>query len=167
MYGDALRQAEALDGKIGALLASPGEATLAAAREAWRAARVPYQQTEGFRFGNPVVDDWEGRVNAWPLDEGLIDYVDPATGGATDENPLGGLNLVATTTLVLGGETVDATTITPALLETINGADGIETNVARGYHAIEFLLWGQDLNGHGPGAGERPWTDYAAGDDCT
>ena len=59
-----------------ALLATPSEATLAAARDAWLAARVPYMQTEVFRFGNPVVDDWEGRVNAWPLDEGLIDYVD-------------------------------------------------------------------------------------------
>jgi putative iron-regulated protein len=33
--------------------------------------------------------------------------------------------------------------------------------VATGYHAIEFLLWGQDLNGTGPGAGNRPWTDYS------
>src|SRR5690606_39021314 len=32
--------------------------------------------------------------------------------------------------------------------------------VATGYHAIEFLLWGQDLNGTGPGAGERPATDF-------
>ena len=30
---------------------------------------------------------------------------------------------------------------------------GSEANVATGYHAIEFLLWGQDLNGTGPGAG--------------
>ena len=59
-------------------------------------------------------------------------------------------------------------TITPALLEdTLQEADAIEANVATGYHAIEFLLWGQDLNGTGPGAGNRPWTDYAAGDACT
>ena len=32
-------------------------------------------QSEVFRFGNAVVDDWEGQMNAWPLDEGLIDYV--------------------------------------------------------------------------------------------
>jgi putative iron-regulated protein len=62
---------------------------------------------------------------------------------------------------------VDASVITPALLGEINEADGIESNVARGYHAVEFLLWGQDLNGHGPGAGERPWTDYADGEACT
>ena len=39
-------------------------------------------------------------------------------------------------------------------------AGGVESNVATGYHAIEFLLWGQDLNGTGPGAGNRPATDY-------
>ena len=55
-----------------------------AARTAWLAARVPYQQTEAYRFGNPIVDDWEGKLNAWPLDEGLIDYVDASYGGATD-----------------------------------------------------------------------------------
>ena len=63
---------------------------------------------------------------------------------------------------------MDAGTITPALIaDTLNEADGIETNVARGYHAIEFLLWGQDLNGTGPGAGDRPFTDYAQGEACT
>ena len=44
-------------------------------RSAWLAARVPYMQSEVFRFGNTIIDDWEGQVNAWPLDEGLIDYV--------------------------------------------------------------------------------------------
>ena len=32
--------------------------------------------------------------------------------------------------------------------------------MATGYHAIEFLLWGQDLNGTGPGAGARPASDF-------
>ena len=58
-----------------------------AARARWLEARVPYQRTEAYRFGNPIVDGWEGKVNAWPLDEGLIDYVDQSYGGATDENP--------------------------------------------------------------------------------
>ncbi len=44
--------------------------------------------------------------------------------------------------------------------------DGVESNVATGYHAIEFLLWGQDLNGTNPGAGNRPATDYSLSD-CT
>lgn len=84
-YGDSLTTARALQEAVEALIADPSEANLAAARAAWIDARVPYQQTEVFRFGNAIVDDWEGKVNAWPLDEGLIDYVDASYGGATDE----------------------------------------------------------------------------------
>ena len=57
-YGDSLTTAQALQGAVDALIATPSEATLTAAREAWKAARVPYRQTEVFRFGNPIVDDW-------------------------------------------------------------------------------------------------------------
>ena len=79
-YGDARITAEKLLEAVKALTAQPTAETLTAARKAWLDARPPYQQTEGFRFGNAIVDDWEGRVNAWPLDEGLIDYVDPSYG---------------------------------------------------------------------------------------
>ena len=167
-YADSLATAKTLQSAVNALVANPSAENLQAAKSAWLAARVPYQQTEVYRFGNAIVDDWEGKVNAWPLDEGLIDYVDTSYGGATDENAAAVLNVIANPSFVLGGETVDAATITPALLEnTLQEADGVEANVATGYHAIEFLLWGQDLNGHGTGAGNRPWTDYAAGDACT
>lgn len=167
-YADSLATAKVLQAAVAALADKPSAENLEATKKAWLAARVPYQQTEVFRFGNAIVDDWEGKVNAWPLDEGLIDYVDTAYGGATDENAVAVLNVIANPMFELGGTTVDATMITPALLEeTLQEADGVEANVATGYHAIEFLLWGQDLNGHGAGAGARPWTDYAAGDDCT
>ncbi|UTH44908.1 imelysin family protein [Loktanella salsilacus] len=167
-YADSLITAQALQTAVGALLDQPSEAALQAARTAWIAARVPYMQTEAYRFGNAIVDDWEGRVNAWPLDEGLIDYVDATYGGATDENEFAVLNVVANPSFTLSGEEVDASAITPALLQdTLQEADGVEANVATGYHAVEFLLWGQDLNGTDAGAGDRPWTDYAAGDDCT
>ncbi|MGR3443294.1 MAG: imelysin family protein [Thalassococcus profundi] len=167
-YADSLATAQELQAAVEALIADPSEATLTDARAAWKAARVPYQQTEVYRFGNPMVDDWEGKVNAWPLDEGMIDYVDASYGGATDANELVALNIIATPEPMIAGQTVDATSITPDLIaDTLNEADGIETNVARGYHAIEFLLWGQDLNGTEAGAGDRPWTDYAQGGDCT
>jgi putative iron-regulated protein len=167
-YADSLATAQTLQTAVEALLAKPSAEALEAARAAWRAARVPYMQTEVYRFGNPIVDDWEGRVNAWPLDEGLIDYVDAVYGGATDENAYAVLNVVASPAFTLSGQDIDASEITPALLQdTLQEADGVEANVATGYHAVEFLLWGQDLNGTGPGAGERPWTDYASGDDCT
>jgi putative iron-regulated protein len=166
-YEDALATARALDAAADALIANPSAATLAAAREAWKVARVPYQQTEVYRFGNPIVDDWEGRVNAWPLDEGLIDYVDPSYGTESDENALYTANVIANLSIEINGEKVDATRITPEFLSgTLQEAGEIEANVATGYHAIEFLLWGQDLNGTGPGAGNRPYTDFDAAN-CT
>ncbi|MEO0342348.1 MAG: imelysin family protein [Pseudomonadota bacterium] len=167
-YADSLTTAKTLQAAVDAFLATPSAEGLQAAKTAWLAARVPYQQTEVYRFGNAIVDDWEGKVNAWPLDEGLIDYVDASYGGPSDENEFAVLNVVANASFTLSGETIDASSITPALLEeTLHEADGVEANVATGYHAVEFMLWGQDLNGHGTGAGNRPWTDYAAGDACT
>lgn len=159
-YEDSLTTAKALDAAVKALVASPSDATLKAARDAWLAARPPYQQTEAFRFGNAIVDDWEGRVNAWPLDEGLIDYVDASYGTESDENKFYTVNVIANAKIANGGETIDATTITPDVLRQLQEVGGIEANVATGYHAIEFLLWGQDLNGTGPGAGNRPASDY-------
>ena len=165
-YDDSVATAQALQQAVAALVAQPSEATLGAARSAWTAARVPYPQTEAFRFGNPIVDDWEGRVNAWPLDEGLIDYVAEGTPSAED-NELAQLNVIANPDLKIGADTLDAATITPDTIRALHEAGGIEANVASGYHAIEFLLWGQDLNGTGPGTGNRPHTDYARGADCT
>jgi len=161
-YEDALSTAKALDAAIDALIAGPSDATLNAAKDAWKAARVPYQQTEAFRFGNPIVDEWEGRVNAWPLDEGLIDYVDASYGTESDSNALYVANVIANSRLSIDGNELDATEITPALLqEQLQEAAGVESNVATGYHAIEFLLWGQDLNGTNAGAGARAFTDYS------
>lgn len=166
-YGDSLEMARELDAAIGELVAAPSEATLQAARDAWRAARVPYQQTEAYRFGNPVVDEWEGRVNAWPLDEGMIDYVAASYGDESDANYFYTANIIANPLVDIGGISVDAASITPELLaETLHEIDGVEANVATGYHALEFLLWGQDLNGTNPGAGSRPYTDYSPAN-CT
>ena len=158
-YEDSLARAIELKAAVDAFVAAPSDATLEAAKTAWRAARVPYQQTEAFRFGNPTVDEWEGKVNAWPLDEGLIDYID-GDHGQNEENPFATANVIANPTFEVAGTTVDATEITPALIESLHEFDGIEANVASGYHAIEFLLWGQDLNGTDHGAGARPATDF-------
>ncbi len=147
-YQDSLTTAQTLQNAVNALVADPSAEALQTAKDAWLAARVPYQQTEVYRFGNPIVDDWEGKVNAWPLDEGLIDYVDASYGGPTDDNEFAALNVIANPSFTLSGAHIDASKITPTLLEdTLQEADGVEANVATGYHAIEFLLWGQDLNG--------------------
>ncbi|CAN7177722.1 imelysin family protein [Mesorhizobium amorphae] len=160
-YEDSLTTAQALDKAVDALLAKPSVDTLNAAREAWKASRVPYQQTEVYRFGNKLVDDWEGKVNSWPLDEGLIDYVAKSYGTESDTNALYSANVIANKEIEINGKKVDASKLSPEFLSgTLQEAGGVEANVATGYHAIEFLLWGQDLHGTGPGAGERPYTDY-------
>ena len=166
VFSDAASTGKALQAAVDALLADPSEATLKAAREAWLAARVPYMQTEVFRFGNPVVDEWEGQLNAWPLDEGLIDYVAEDYQHALG-NPGAQANIIANTEIQVGEDKIDVSEITGELLASLNELGGSEANVATGYHAIEFLLWGQDLNGTEPGAGERPYTDYVVGEGAT
>lgn len=140
-YRDTAAQAADLQAKVEAFLAAPSEAGLEAARDAWRAAREPYLQSEVFRFydgpiDNPI-DGPEGQINAWPLDENYIDYVagDDAAGIVNDPEA-----------------TIDA-----EALMALNEAGG-EANIATGYHAIEFLLWGQDHDPDGPG--DRPYTDF-------
>jgi putative iron-regulated protein len=158
-YSDSLAGAKRLQKAVDDMLARPSPQTLAAARKAWIDARVPYLQSEAFRFTNPIVDAWEGKVNAWPLDEGLIDYV--ASNDRDSDNPLFAANIIANRIVKVDGNDVDAGRITTDLLrETLHEAGGLRANVATGWHAIEFLLWGQDLNGTGPGAGNRPHTDY-------
>ncbi|MBU5693888.1 imelysin family protein, partial [Vibrio cholerae] len=76
-------------------------------------------------------------------------------------------NIIANTALTIGATKVDVKEITPELLASLNEIGGSEANVASGYHAIEFLLWGQDLNGTKAGAGTRSYTDYLQGKACT
>ncbi|MCW8332925.1 imelysin family protein [Vibrio paucivorans] len=166
VFADALTTAKTLDKSIDAFLSNPSEKSLAEVKQAWLDSRVPYQQSEVFRFGNAVVDDWEGQLNAWPLDEGLIDYV-----AADYQYELGNegasANIVANEKITIGATTLDTAKITPELIADLNEVGGSEANVASGYHAIEFLLWGQDLNGTNAGAGERAYTDFVVGKGCT
>jgi len=141
-YQDAYTTAVALQGKVNAFVATPTEATLNAAKTAWLAAREPYGQTEAYRFyGGPIEEEWgDGQINSWPLDEAFIDYVaDDAASGIINDTE---------------------TEITAAYLQSVNQADA-EENVATGYHAIEFLLWGQDLTAPSEKKpGQRSYTDY-------
>ncbi|MEB0075512.1 imelysin family protein [Pseudomonas sp. CCI3.2] len=166
VFSDAESTAKTLRTSVDHFLAKPNDKTLKAARDAWVAARVPYMQTEVFRFGNTVIDDWEGQVNAWPLDEGLIDYVASDYQSALG-NPGATANIIANPQIQLGEDTMDVKEISPQTLASLNELGGSEANVATGYHAIEFLLWGQDLNGTDAGAGERPPTDYIEGPGAT
>jgi len=149
-YADTLVAAEAMQAEIEAFIAAPSAAGLDGARAAWLAARERYGVTEVFRFyGGPIdaePDNLEGQINSWPLDEVYIDYV--------EGEPDGGIINDATRYPELG---VD-------LLRELNGAGG-EDDISTGWHAIEFLLWGQDLRADGPG--DRPFTDFVDGETGT
>ena len=149
-YEQSLADARALQRRIGEFLASPSEARLAAARQAWLASRVSYGQTEVYRFyGGPIdfVDEKTGeegpevRVNAWPLNEAYLDYVKDSPQAGIIHDPKVALTL--------------------ASLKASNMAKD-EADVSTGYHAIEFLLWGQDFSAVGPGT--RPASDYLPGE---
>ena len=144
-YSVSLASATAMDQAVDAFVASPSDDTLALAKSAWLEARYDYGVTEVFRFyGGPIDDEetgTEGLINAWPLDEAYIDYVE----GVADS---GIVNDPATY------PTIDAATITAA------NEEGGEANISTGWHAIEFLLWGQDLSTDGAGA--RPVDDYTS-----
>ena len=167
-YQDALMAAVRLDQAVDDLIESPSPMTMEAARNAWLEARIPYQQTEVFRFGNAIVDDWEGQLNAWPLDEGLIDYVDARGYQYELGNAGAAANIIGSQSAInVGGEVVNVSVIDAELLANLNEIGGSEANVATGYHAIEFLLWGQDTHGFERGAGERSFTDYVQASGCT
>lgn len=140
-YALSVTSAQTMGASITAFLAAPSDATLTAAKAAWKTARTPYGETEVFRFYEGPIDNaetgLEGQINAWPLDEVYIDY--------TDGSPTGGI------------VNDSAVTIDEATLIAKNELGG-EKNIATGWHAIEFLLWGQDLSATGPGA--RPVSDF-------
>ena len=141
-YAASLESARSMDVAIDAFVANPTAASLGAARQAWIDARVDYAPTEAFRFYGGPIDDETGRevlINAWPLDEAYIDYVvgDPQAGII---NRPGDYPVIDIDTLISANE------------------GGGEANISTGWHAIEFLLWGQDLDPKGPG--NRPVEDY-------
>ena len=158
-YTDSVETAKTLKTALATFKSEPTEANLTAAKKAWLIAREPYGQTEVYRFRNTPVDslDVEGDLNAWPLGEALIDYVETnttdfgddqvgITGNGAGINGGGGITAAqaqaAQTNNIIGNIAV---TIDADLLgHTLSAED--EHDVISGYHAIEFLLWGQDLN---------------------
>ena len=177
-YGDSLLTALTLRGKLRDLVAAPTEDNLAAAKSAWLAAREPYGQTEVYRFRVGPIDALredgslgedgdgpEGAINAWPLGEGLIDYVANNVDG--NDGPE-----IASSVAGISGSIIEDISGFPTIDASVVAANfelgGDERNVSSGYHAIEFLLWGQDLNADGSGGGrrdatpgQRPVSDYS------
>ncbi len=165
-YEDALMGATALDNSVKSLMATAATGDLVKASTAMEVAkatwtneaRMPYGQTEIFRFYNGPIDfepindgvtsyldsinfeGVEGLLNAWPLDEAYIDYV-----------------VGAPNTGLINDRSVSLTQDTIVSMNELNG----EKNISTGYHAVEFLLWGQDRDLNS--AGKREVTDYIDG----
>lgn len=141
VYTDCLTAATLMRDAIRAMLAAPSPETLAAARQSWVSARRPYLQSEAFRYYAGPIDDADGPeqlLNSWPLDELYIDAGEGGDGG------------------IIGNEKTFPVIDAKLILE-LNLKDG-EKNISCGWHAIEFLLWGQDTSATGPG--DRPFTDF-------
>lgn len=156
-YKDSYDKALIMKTAIDSFAANPTKETLQTAKDAWIAAREPYGQTEVFRESNGPIDtaqptfenglDIEGQMNAWPLDEAYIDYVTIKSAAYAGKNTGG----------FIGDKDFEITK------ESIAGKneEGGDKNVSTGWHAIEFLLWGQDETSPKEAkAGQRPLTDY-------
>lgn len=144
-YAASVAGAKEFQRLVDAFLATPNAQTLRAARNQWVEMRKSYSPSEIYRFyGGPIDGNEgpEGLINSWPLDEAYIDYVVGA----------GGSGII--------NDSAQYPSITKELLESLNEKGG-EKNISVGYHAIEFLLWGQDLSSTGPG--NRNFTDYVVG----
>lgn len=182
-YNDALKDAKQLDKAINDFANNPTQENLDIAKAAWLKSRESYGQTEIFRLSNGPIDaeeGWvaeaygalEGQINAWPLDENMIDYTTDANNKRTSGNIIdtkGEFNP--------GGEestVVNVKNITVDALTALN-ENGGEANVSTGYHAIEFLLWGQDqdysnfikdsITNGALVAGQRPLSDFTSDKD--
>ncbi len=139
-YAASAAESVKLQAAVDALLANPTDATLAAARAAWTAARPAYLVTEAYRFYDGPIEAIEGEINSWPVNEAFIDYVVGDPGAGIVNHPETAISVAS---LIVNNQVTD------------------ETDVTLGWHAIEFLLWGQDLSATGPG--DRPVSDYVAG----
>ena len=144
-YNEVVLKTKNLHKSIEAFTENPNENNLNEAKSKWIEARIVYGITEAFRFyGGPIdgVNKYgeegpEGLINAWPLNEAYIDYVK----GKPDAG------IVNNMSLEINKETIIAANMSED-----------DADVSTGWHAIEFLLWGQDFSLET--AGNRKYTDY-------
>jgi putative iron-regulated protein len=182
-YADSLISVQTMRDTLATFIAQPTEANFSSAKKSWLASREPYGQTEVYRFrAGPIDavladgtmgedgDGPEGRINAWPLGEAIIDYVAVEVDG--DSGPENAANALSGNVIA---NTADYPIIDTQTIQSVSEFGEDERNVTIGYHAIEFLLWGQDLNEDSSGSGDRdssggqrPVTDFSiALGECT
>lgn len=151
MYSDAYDRSEELRQLIHSFVANPTIPGLKACQDAWVLAHIPYSQAEVLGFPGSPVAQVEGtvlqdRINAWQFTAAHIDYVN-------DSLESGIIN-----------QTNKYPTITAKLLQDLNNSvDG--KRITLGFHALEFLLWGEDAEPvDALSAGKRTFKDYDTSD---
>jgi putative iron-regulated protein len=179
-YKDAIKDAKNLEKAINDFANNPTKDTLEKSKLAWLNARESYGTTEIFRLANGPIDaenGWvaeaygslEAQLNAWPLDENMIDYTIDADGKKTDGNIIDTKGVFNP-----GGEESKGINVDTLSIENLTALNenGGAANVATGYHAVEFLLWGQDqdysnfmkdnISKGAMTAGQRPLSDFVS-----
>ena len=155
MFTAAYKSSLAFKKEVISFLDNPTQASFSSLKLAYTNARFYYQQTEVFRFANEEIDNLEDRVNAWPVDESFLDYV-KVSGSVQSNN-----NLVFSSKIKNADNYIKINNnYDHKSLRSLHELGGDESKVTTGFHAIEFMLWGQDLNGFNYGAGNRSYTDY-------
>jgi putative iron-regulated protein len=145
-YKDTVAQLGGLKAAVDTFVEGPTAEGLVSCRKAWLSAHRWYGQGEVSRFYGGPIDRAQVGMNEWPIDENFIDY--------TLGNPRGGII----------NDPAAFPQITPPALASAD-EKGIET-VSTGFHAVEFLLWGQRAD-QKEGPGTRPYTDYVDGGTAT
>ena len=153
-YLDSYNSSVTMQSAINTFIATPNQTNFDLAKTSWLTAREFYGLTETFRETNGPIDtesdSWslgtEGQMNAWPIDESYIDYVASGTEDYANNYD----SIISDTTI-----SIDQTTIS-GLNEGQN-----DKSISTGWHAIEFLLWGQDNTMPSENLpGLREFTDY-------
>ncbi len=141
-YAATLIAAQRLQTAVDAFLATPDDDTLTRARDAWINGRRSWELTEAFRFYDGPIDIADNelgplnRLDGWPVDPAAIDYV--------EDNPTAGI----------------VNDMKQALTRATLVSQDRAGHPVTGWHAIEFLLWGQEPPGSTGEAGDRAVTDY-------
>ena len=109
-YEDMSQKTASLANTLYQLQANPSASNLEAARQAWRDARVPWEQSEGFLYGPVETLGIDPSIDSWPVNRADLDAV------------------------LSSGESLTKTYV-----------DGLEGTL-KGFHTIEYLLFGIDAN---------------------
>lgn len=117
LYADFKTKANELNEAVKALAANPTPANLETARSAWKAVRVIWEQSEGFLIGPVEDDNYDPYMDTWPTDKTRMN------------------------SLLSGTQ--------PLTVEYLAGLDNPEEEAEltlRGFHPLEYMLWGADGN---------------------